>query len=693
MERDEEIKLALDAYRDGRTDVDANGHRCPKPYEEQVELWKRMWDVVDFSWQALEDAGWQRANDANDAQKLKRWKAPPNFPNGGVVLGEGDRAYIQATLMDYWRWFPNEDWTADQGFAGGRLLSDTELIKHGLLVEPRGRLFHAIHGHNEVREPLRKAIVIRLELARSGANAILTGVNVRNLGSTFSDFAKTRKPRRPIFVSAELADLHGIDASYMSFGEDTSFYRSKFGVGTRFWYADFGDKVNFSESIFGDFAIFFEAQFGSRVSFERTVFGRAAEFAFTNFTNRAWFSKATLGDDASFDSVDFGNSAFFNEVSFGNRTRLNEAVFGSGASFNSSEFGDETDFTRASFEGYASFESVDFGGRVHLDETTFKGLDLSHATFSGIVSAKQMTCAGCFRMRAAEVASYADFSDAVWPEKLEDQHAAFEGCRFRDVANFKTKDFSAFAMFDGAVFANNLLLTEPVTGQPTPDQLFDLALQAAKDAAERDESASCDLAKQHREWKANEKRKPDDEPQDPTPDERGEDARYGALAGGLRTLRRAMAAQGDIDREQRFYRYELKARAQRPSEPKAAKIAASIYRRVSDYGASIGRPIIMLMFSLVFFGVIYSWIGWKLGIQVEGSKLSQAFSLSLNNSFRPFSALSAKDFDEGTLGRLLLTHSDGIKLLLQGIAILQSLTALLLLFLFGLALRRRFRIS
>jgi hypothetical protein len=99
------------------------------------------------------------------------------------------------------------------------------------------------------------------------------------------------------------------------------------------------------------------------------------------------------------------------------------------------------------------------------------------------------------------------------------------------------------------------------------------------------------------------------------------------------------------------------------------------------------------MLSILIFALIYSCLGWKLGIEVQGSHFGQAFSLSLNNTFRPFSALSAKEFDEGTLGRFLLTHGDGIRNLVQAIAILQSLMALMCLFLFGLALRRRFRIS
>jgi hypothetical protein len=693
MDRDKEVESVFTAYRSGRVYVNDNGQIRPKPCKEQEELWQRLWEVVDFSWQGLADAGWERREHANEAQKLKRWQAPPDFRNGGIEVGKDEGAYIQATLQDYWRWLPNEDWTADQGFAGGRLLSDKELNQHQLLVEPYGKVYHAIHVRNVVTPYLQKAIVARLQLARFGSNANLTGAMAGNLGSCFKAFTEIAQTKKSIFVSASIARLDGIEASNMSFGSDTSFEQSKFGDRASFSNTEFGDNTRFTESIFGDFSNFSEARFGTGAGFNSAAFGKSTEFASANFGGSSDFAKATFGDDASFDQADFVSGAFFYEASLGNRTRFNNAMFRKWVSFNSSQFGDEADFDSACFEGNTSLESASFGGKAFFDKATFKELDLSRSKFVGTVSARHISCAGRFQMRAGEVGGYADFSDAVWPEKLEDQHAAFEGCRFRDVANFKTKDFSAFSLFDGAVFGNNLLLTEPVTGQTTSDQLFDRALQAAREAAERDESAACDLAKRYRDWKVNEKRKPDDEPKDPTPEERGEDARYGALAGGLRTVRRAMAAQGDIDREHRFYRYELKARAQRPSEPIAAKIAACIYGRVSDYGASIGRPIVILGLSLVTFAAIYFCLGWKLGIHVEGSSVSQALSLSLNNTFRPLSTLSVKDFQDGTLGHGLLTHGDWTRNLVHGIQILQSLIAVAILFLFGLALRRRFRIS
>ena len=88
-------------------------------------------------------------------------------------------------------------------------------------------------------------------------------------------------------------------------------------------------------------------------------------------------------------------------------------------------------------------------------------------------------------------------------------------------------------------------------------------------------------------------------------DEAGAEHRWDALAGGLRTLKLAMEAQSNQERQQRLYRYELKARLRQPSARWWERRAAALYGLGSDYGASIIRPFMARGILIVLFAALY----------------------------------------------------------------------------------------
>jgi len=63
------------------------------------------------------------------------------------------------------------------------------------------------------------------------------------------------------------------------------------------------------------------------------------------------------------------------------------------------------------------------------------------------------------------------------------------------------------------------------------------------------------------------------------------------------------------------------------------------------------------------------------------------------NFIWPLSALSAEDAGDGTLADKLFSDLPGLAFALRALATLQSLLAIVLAFLFALAVRRRFQIS
>jgi hypothetical protein len=653
IQRDQAVKAAAEAFWARRTVTDDKGRKRPRAYAEIRPLWQALWEACDFSWEGLADAAWERGDKANNAQEAKRWRAPADFPLEVALEGAGEEAFKPASLRDYWRWVPAEGWSEDKGWTGGRLASDEELKALGLLVETDGRLWHVLH------RPEARASVA---LDKVGGGADVQSGAAETAAQMGPEPKATAAALRAAILQRLALARPGFRAAFT------------------------GARATGLAAVWRDFAGTSETK--------RPLHVAAVLAAF----DRVDVSGLTFGDGAGFESATFGDGARFWSATFGDGADFRAATFGDGARFWSATFGDGADFRGATFGVGVGFESATFGDRASFDS----------ATFAGNLKATKMVCRGRFQMRAAEVKAYADFSGAQWPERFEEQHAAFEGCRFRDVADFKTPDFSAFGLFDGAEFKGRVLLLDP--GDRDADALFLVARRAAQAAVKADKQAFRDHAnavREHKEalrqWQASEADKPEDErAKAPDPpeleylDERGANARFGALAGGLRTLKLAMVAQSDVDREQRFYRYELKARAFRPSEPQAAKFAASVYGLAADYGASIGRPFIALAFVLVSFAAAYWSIGLGLGLvslPPTPGPIYQSLEFSLTNTFRPLSALTAEGFREATLGKRLLEHSDLIALVVRLFSILQSLIALILAFLFGLAVRRRFQIA
>jgi len=829
--KDAAVKAAWDAYHNRDRKM---------PYAEARQLWEAMWDACDFSWEGLADAGWERGEDANEAQKLKRWHAPEEFPVDGRVQSEG-RASIEASLQDYWRWTPNNLLPHEAQrptWAHGRLANDDELAALGLLVAADGKAWYALHrperDHHrpDSKTPsfgdrnsrfentlvaLENAIKHRLVLAWPGALAWLLGSRVAHLATFLRTYSSTIPDagKRTLWLNVMLADLCNWNAEGLEFGagaifsssafaNDSNFRSSAFGVAANFDSALFGDKADFRSTTFDTNASFYSATFGNKANFSRTkfgteanfghasfgedahfygsafakqanfraatfgpttfgfptgfqgaafedgaifssaIFGKRTEFSQATFGNAAQFSSAVFGDEIQFCSSRFGDGADFSLAVFGGQADMSDATFGANANFRSATFadgayfgpvislrgsatqiwsglqprtrragaifGDRANFDGASFGRRTSFRQAGFGKAATFERTSFEdesdfGLAVfdsdvafNSASFKGQCSFKKVTFPKRFQIRAAEIRGYADFSGVTWPAKAEDQHAAFEGCRFRDVANFKTADFCAFALFDGAEFKGRVLLTEPVAGETAPDALFARALEAAKAATVADRKAIRELSR------ANARLKDGETPQEiDSKSERGADARYGALAGGLRTLKLAMAAQSDVAREQRFYRYELKTRAKQPSEPWPAKLAASLYGLASDYGASIGRPFVALAILMLGFAAAFLALGWwngEVGMDAPATGWIdggwQAWQFSWSNVFRPFSALSAEDVPRGdpTLAAALLhEHGGAVGAGVRAVATLQSLLGIVLAFLFALAVRRRFQIT
>ena len=369
------------------------------------------------------------------------------------------------------------------------------------------------------------------------------------------------------------------------------------------------------------------------------------------------FYGATLGGRANFSGVTLGDRANFYKATLGERAFFVGATLGDGARFSDATLEGMAVWQRASFLGTADFSGVNWNAKTHYG-------------------------------------------------------GAFDSARFEDLANFKTGRFHAFAALSDAAFKQRLLL-QPASGGDTTESIFKQARTACEAAiatdlsppARRTNESDEDYAKRRGNWTA-----PDED------DVR--ERRWGELSAGYRTAKAAMEAQGDFEREQAFYRFEVKARVKKPSIGWFERRAAGFYALWSNYGESIWRPFAGLsVFTLVFASAYFALaVGLKetpAPVQFPSASSAliwtgdaddafQSLEFSLNNAFRPLSALATQEPIEGAgmvtqdkrlFERLLFENGAGWGVLVRLMVIIQSLLSFVLAFLFALAVRRKFQIS
>ena len=279
-------------------------------------LWWPMWLAADFSWEGLADAAWDETV-PTEAQKLKRWRAPVSLPLVTSVVGEGETAYKQATLQDFWRWSPG---VVDPGTGVGRssrLLTDKELVDLGLLIEVDGVLWHALHCLEVVASPpsspanamriaaARRRSGVHKEIWERASEALTHDLAARLMRSSawFGDDAPDGR------VQLAGAIVSEPDALLRQFGTAGSVGERSINVAASLvWFlsdADFGGLS------FGPNAQFDRVLFDCHACFKGTQFCGAARFDRSGFLGDSRFYGAQFLDDASFVGVQFNTGGAF----------------------------------------------------------------------------------------------------------------------------------------------------------------------------------------------------------------------------------------------------------------------------------------------------------------------------------------------------------------------------------------------
>jgi hypothetical protein len=231
-------------------------------------------------------------------------------------------------------------------------------------------------------------------------------------------------------------------------------------------------------------------------------------------------------------------------------------------------------------------------------------------------------------------------------------------------------------------------------------------------------------------------------------------ARFDRVEAAFRTLKLAMETNRNRIEEGQFFRLELLARRRRTNVPGWERWASWAYEAVADYGNSLRRPVAALGVSYLLFSLMFFILGAGLdrwaaiattpqaslsiacqamvvdnqiadrasAAQVAACRRSlptedqarlasvtpavvgplnwpdafAAMTFSWNNIFRPLSALSAEGvapYEPSWASAVLYGYGSGWGLAVRVLATLQSLFAIVAVFLLALAIRRRFQIN
>ena len=169
----------------------------------------------------------------------------------------------------------------------------------------------------------------------------------------------------------------------------------------------------------------------ARADFSEQEFSEnEGDFKYFVFPFCADFSKATFSGGASFMRATFSGIAFFTGATFSGGADFTSATFSGNASFRWATFSGDADFMRATFSGDASFTSATFSGEADFIWPTFSGdASFNGATFSGRASFSEATFSG-------------ENADVSFEAAKSERAFTLQGSTFATVPNFSQMDFN-----------------------------------------------------------------------------------------------------------------------------------------------------------------------------------------------------------------------------------------------------------
>lgn len=425
-------------------------------------------------------------------------------------------------------------------------------------------------------------------------------------------------------------------------------------------------------------------------------------------------SSATLFP-AHYDQRHFASMASFSGSLFCESLTV-QARFTGGADFDACLFAGQVMMLATHVEGLARFIACDFSDFITISWSKFEDVIFIGSEFSGSLQAEGVTLAGGANFSrtvfhdelvltgdltgrllfdAAKVQSTARLALAC-ETPLRGLMRAFTGTRFHSSVDFRGmigpgRGAELAAALDGAHFDSLVLVDDQMDGARAGQAYRALRRQARVVAdevalAELDERSAKGFTTTTREVFLLHK----------------EVARdlHAVLEGGCRTLKIAMGKARDEAREQAYYRFQLRFRQMRHDIDPWERAAGWIYGFTSDFGSSLWRPV-ACVFGLMLLAA-WGYFAWASAYGVPAQSIQDglyhALSLAWRSVFQPFTVLSVETGGQPAAAKpswtaLFLAVNPAVAFGVRVATTLQSVLSGVLLFLFAVAVRRRFQIG
>lgn len=608
-----------------------------------------------------------------------------------------------------------------------------------------------------------------------------------------------------------------------AFSGSASFDSATFSRVASFERAIFSGVTNFANAVFSEIAYFEKAGFLGSTYFESAAFSVYAWFRSAAFSRGANFDDAAFTGIALFERAAFSGLTSFYRVIFSGHAGFQSAVFSGDTSFDHAVFSGEANFSSAAFSGGANFDSAAFSGFTSLFRAAFFSYlyfpGVSEPTHSReerqVVRAADGSGGNSFEIITP--ASLLPRARSSFHALVFSRGAVLGDADFsnRDVltgADFQSTVFWGRAQFHGSRLHQGVLLDhrqfETVLADEQSTEREDLYPAALR------ESVCAGAARLIDGWRRTRPSQDTQTPEwsevragiaagrlglvvragaprsGPLPEDIGEiakalEAEWPAIFAALeadrlnsrppkgderdlwlrnveadfRTLKLAMEDKRERISEGEFFRLELEARRRRSDIPSWERWASWAYKVLANYGNSLRRPFVALLYLWLGFGALFLGLGAGLdrlapivttshaqisadcqrmivenqigagastalseacavslgpegaakaslatpAVRASGNLVwawledtASAYTFAWNNIFRPLSALSAEGvapYEPSWASAVLYGYGPGWGLLVRFLATLQSLIAIVIVFLLALAIRRRFQIS
>ena len=524
------------------------------------------------------------------------------------------------------------------------------------------------------------------------------------------------------------------------FGHDADFRGARFHSDVSFEGAGFSSNALFERAVFMRRCEFRDAKFAGLAIFDDCHFHWTASFSSIFFERGARFNRSLFIHNANFNLSVFVLSVGFDKANFYSQMSFVDAIFCQTISLENCVTRLDANLSRASVLGPLHLKGAIFCGSAY-----FKG-DVAGLIAAQSASAHNWGFKGRAQWGAQEIylnfiermqqgrRSYASISaeeavflgDCDFQDRESHGPCEFRGARFYKSALFHGGRLHQSSNFIDAIFEASLAPSRQCNSSANGDIAFkvpDWALRRLHDA----ERCRREIKGEHpitfAEWArdfedgrakdaADFRALPQEAPDNSKGPSKG--AYYAKLEDAFRTLKQAMEANRDRQGEARFFQLELLARRKGRDLrlPWWERCWSYPYEWVSDFGNSVRRPLLWLLGLWVVMAVVYAPTATFPVRFPKLTEVGEALSFS-GGRIVPFGPWAGDPSACSVGGRLLRVHPTAVELEAEEacksdlknvygsgtafwvsiLATLQSAFALVLIFLAGVAARRRFQIN